>query len=52
MEFEGYCVKCKSKVRVTNGEYVIKNVRGKRTKFAKGTCPHCGTAVWRVLGKA
>ena len=52
MDFEGYCVKCKSKVRVSGGEEVVKEVKGGKRKFAKGKCPHCGTAVWKVLGKA
>ncbi len=52
MEFDGYCVKCKKKVHITNGEEVIKVVKGTKRKFVKGTCPYCGTAVWRVLGKA
>ncbi len=51
MEFEGYCVKCRSKVKV-RGEEVIKEVKGTPRRFAKGNCPHCGTAVWKVLGKA
>ena len=52
MEFDGYCVKCKMKVHVVDGEEVIKTVKGTKRKFVKGHCPHCNTAVWKVLGKA
>ena len=43
---EAYCVKCKDKV-VFTGVREITNGR----EFAKGTCPHCGTKVTRILGK-
>jgi len=38
---EGYCVKCKSKKEMKNGR-----------KAMKGTCPTCGTGMFKILGKA
>jgi hypothetical protein len=46
MEFEGYCVKDKKKVKVKNGTVVV-SANGRR--MAKGTCPECGTTVNRFL---
>ena len=46
MEFEGYCVKCRTKRTVTNGE--VKETANGR-KMAQGTCPVCGTKVTRFL---
>ena len=44
---EGYCVKCKSKREITDGvEEVMKNGR----KAIKGTCPTCGTVMFKILG--
>jgi len=46
---EGYCVKCKDKREIKGGaEVVMKNGR----KAMKGTCPTCGTGMFRILGKA
>ncbi|HEX4212010.1 MAG TPA: DUF5679 domain-containing protein [Candidatus Dormibacteraeota bacterium] len=45
---EAWCLKCKSKVEVSNPEAVtFKN--GKPAM--KGSCPTCGTAVYKI-GKA
>lgn len=46
MEFEGYCVKCRTKRTVKNGE-VKKTANGR--KMAQGTCPVCKTKVTRFL---
>jgi len=46
MEFEGYCVKCREKRTITDGE-VGKTAKGR--PMAKGTCPKCGTKVTRFL---
>ena len=46
MDFEGYCVKCRKKQKITNGS-VEKTAKGK--PVAKGTCPECGTKVNRFL---
>jgi len=46
MEFEAYCVKCRTKRKVKNGtEKTASNGR----KMAQGTCPVCGTKVTRFL---
>jgi hypothetical protein len=46
MEFEGYCVKCRTKRTITDG-VVEETAQGRR--MAKGTCPVCGTKVTRFL---
>jgi uncharacterized Zn finger protein (UPF0148 family) len=44
---EGYCVKCKAKKEIANAvEEVMKNGR----KAIKGTCPTCGTVMFKILG--
>lgn len=44
---EAYCVKCRAKREVQNPEQVtMKN--GK--KALRGTCPNCGTKVFRIGG--
>jgi hypothetical protein len=48
MEFEGYCVKCRTKREIKNGE-VVKTSRGR--PMAKGVCPVCGTTVNRFLSQ-
>ena len=46
MEFEGYCVKCREKRTIKDGE-VVTTKTGRR--MAKGKCPECGTTVNRFL---
>jgi hypothetical protein len=46
MEFEGYCVKCRKKRNIKDGE-VHETAKGRR--MAKGSCPECGTKVNRFL---
>lgn len=46
MEFEGYCVKCRTKRTVKDGQEV-KTKTGRR--MAKGPCPVCETTVNRFL---
>ena len=48
MDFEGYCVKCRKKQKITNGT-IGKTAKGK--PMAKGTCPECGTKVNRFLSE-
>lgn len=44
---QGYCVKCKAKQEIKNPEKVtLKN--GKPA--TKGTCPKCGTKMFRIGG--
>jgi predicted RNA-binding Zn-ribbon protein involved in translation (DUF1610 family) len=46
---EAYCVKCRAKVTMTDGqETTLKNGRN----AMKGKCPNCGTTVMRILGKS
>jgi hypothetical protein len=46
---QAYCVKCKNKRDMQNpAEIVMKNGR----KALKGTCPECGTGMFKILGKA
>jgi hypothetical protein len=46
MEFEGYCVKCRTKVAIKKGE-VKETANGRQ--MAQGICPVCGTKVTRFL---
>ena len=44
---EAYCVKCKAKREMENPKQVtMKNGR----KATKGTCPKCGTGMYRIGG--
>lgn len=43
-----YCMKEKKKVEVSDYKEK-KNKRGIRVGF--GVCPHCGTKVYKILGK-
>ncbi len=48
MAVEAYCVKCKAKRDMKNAaEVTMKNGR----KAMKGTCPTCGTGMFKILGK-
>ena len=45
---EAWCVKCRKKVEISNAQ----QVRMKSGLLAaKGTCPFCGTNVFRIIGK-
>lgn len=45
---EGYCVKCKTKREIKDAKQVeMANGR----KAMKGTCPTCGTGMFKILGK-
>jgi hypothetical protein len=46
MDFEGYCVKCREKREVTDGE-VKETPNGRR--MVQGECPVCSTRVTRFL---
>ncbi len=46
MEFEGYCVKCRKKQAVKEGDVQVKE-NGR--KMVQGICPECGTKVTRFL---
>ena len=45
---EAYCVKCKAKREMKDAKQVeMANGR----KAMKGTCPKCGTGMFKILGK-
>ncbi len=45
---EAYCVKCKAKREIkAPKEVTMKNGR----KALKGTCPKCGTGMFKITGK-
>ena len=47
---EGYCVKCKAKREIKDGKEVeMKGKGGKPRRAMKGTCPECGTTMFRIL---
>ena len=48
MEFEGYCVKCRTKRTIKAGT-VAKTAKGR--PIAKGVCPVCSTKVNRFLSQ-
>ena len=46
MAEQGYCVKCKSKKDIQGAnEVTMKNGR----RAMKGTCPTCGTTIFKIL---
>ena len=50
---QGYCVKCKAKREMQNEKEVTMKGKGKvKRKAVTGTCPKCGTKMFRILGKA
>ena len=49
---QGYCVKCKKKQEIQNAKEVSMKGKGKvKRRAATGTCPKCGTKMFRILGK-
>lgn len=49
---EGYCVKCKTKREMKDAEEVeMKGKGGVSRRAMKGTCPVCGTGMYKILGK-
>jgi hypothetical protein len=46
MDFEGYCVKCRTKREIKGGE--VKETPNGR-KMVQGVCPECKTKVTRFL---
>jgi len=43
----GYCVKCKKKQKMEGAKQVV--LKNKR-KATKGTCPKCGTKMFKIGG--
>jgi len=49
----GYCVKCKKKQEISGAREVpMKGKGGVKRRALTGTCPKCGTKMFRILGKA
>jgi len=47
---EAYCVKCKAKKEMADGQEVeMKGKGGKPRRAMKGKCPDCGTTMFRIL---
>jgi len=50
--YQGYCVKCKEKQTIKDPRVVIiKGKGGTKRNAATGTCPVCGTKMFRFLPK-
>jgi len=50
---EGYCVKCKAKQEMQDAKEVEMKGKGDTKRRAlSGTCPACGTKMFKILGKA
>lgn len=50
---EAYCVKCKAKREMVDAvEVEMKGKGDVKRRAMKGKCPVCGTAMFRILGKA
>lgn len=49
---EAYCVKCRTKREIKDGKEVSFAGKGGGERAAmQGTCPVCGTKLFRILGK-
>ncbi|MDD4607236.1 MAG: DUF5679 domain-containing protein [Patescibacteria group bacterium] len=49
---EAYCVKCKAKKEIKNPqEVIIEGKGGVKRRAATGTCPTCGTKMFKFLPK-
>jgi len=48
---EAYCVKCKAKREMKDPKEVTMQGKGGKTRNAMtGTCPNCGTKMFRIMG--
>ena len=48
---EGYCVKCKTKREIKDPKEVTMAGKGGKKRMAMtGTCPKCGTKMFRIMG--
>lgn len=50
-QVEGYCVKCKQKRMMKEPQEVEMPGKGGPRRAMKGTCPVCGTGMYRIMGK-
>ena len=49
---QAYCVKCKAKRDIVGEKEVsMKGKGGTKRRALTGTCPKCGTKMFRILGK-
>ncbi len=49
---EAYCVKCKAKREMEDAKEVEMNGKGGvKRRAMRGTCPECGTKMFKILGK-
>ncbi|MBI2573872.1 MAG: hypothetical protein HYV78_00545 [Candidatus Wildermuthbacteria bacterium] len=52
MATEAYCVKCKAKRDMKDEKQVTMKGKGGVERLAMtGTCPNCGTKMFRIMGK-
>ena len=50
---EGYCVKCKAKQQMKDEQRVeMTGKGGKKRPAVTGTCPSCGTKMFRILSSS
>ncbi len=48
---EAYCVKCKAKREMKDAKEVEMNGKGGvKRRAMRGTCPECGTKMFKILG--
>ncbi|MDP2741151.1 MAG: DUF5679 domain-containing protein [bacterium] len=48
---KGYCVKCKDKREIKDPKEVTMKGKGDKKRAAMtGTCPKCGTKMFRIMG--
>lgn len=48
---QGYCVKCKEKRDMNDPKEVTMKGKGGKTRLAMtGSCPKCGTKMFRIMG--
>ena len=48
---EGRCMKCKKQVEIKGAEETTFKGKAGDMLAMKGTCPDCGTKVFRIMGK-
>lgn len=48
---EAYCVKCKAKREMKDPQETKFKGRGGEKRALQGTCPVCGTKMFKILGK-